>query len=65
MTNAKLLRKVFTFFYFLSISIFHFFIFFNEQVLLTFQEIILLVNGLNQFIYFFLLFHVKAGKMSK
>jgi hypothetical protein len=49
MTNAKLLRQVFTFFYFLSISIFqldNFFIFFNEEVLLAFQEIIFLVNGL-------------------
>jgi hypothetical protein len=40
--------QVFTFFYFKIISIFQlnkFFIFLNEQVLLAFQDIILLVNG--------------------
>jgi hypothetical protein len=44
------LSQVFTFFYFLSISIFHFdmfFIFFNNKVFLAFQEIIPLINGLN------------------
>jgi hypothetical protein len=57
MANVKLFSQVFTFLYFLSISIFHFnmfFIFFNKEFLLAVQEFILLMNGSYQFIYFFL-----------
>ena len=37
-------------------------IFFNKKVLLSVQEIILFMNGTNQFIKFFLLLHVEVGK---
>src|SRR5688500_18577301 len=37
-------------------------IFFNEEVLLSVQEIILFMNGTNQFIKFLLLLHVEVGK---
>jgi hypothetical protein len=60
-----LLRQVFTFFYFKSIGIFElnkFLIFFNEQVLLAFQDIILLVNGFYQFNNFLLLLFDKVCK---
>jgi hypothetical protein len=53
MANAKLFSQVFTFFYFLSISIFYFnmlFVFFNKEFLLAVQEFILLMNGTYQFI---------------
>jgi hypothetical protein len=48
MANAKLLSQVFTFFYFLSISIFYLnmlFVFFNKKFLLAIQESILLMNS--------------------
>jgi hypothetical protein len=48
MANAKLLSQVFTFFYFLGLSIFYLnilFVFFNKEDLLAFQEIILLMNS--------------------
>src|SRR5688572_7379198 len=37
-------------------------IFFNKEVLLGVQEIILFMDGTNQFIKFFLLLHVEVGK---
>jgi hypothetical protein len=53
MANAKLFRQVFIFLYFLSISIFNFnmlFVFLNKEFLLAIKELILLMNGTNQFI---------------
>jgi hypothetical protein len=53
MANAKLLRQIFTFLNFLSISIFQFnmlFIFFDKEFLLAIQEFILRMNGTYQFI---------------
>jgi hypothetical protein len=68
MENAKLFSQVFTFLYFLRISIFHFnmfFIFFNKEFLLVVQEFIFLMNGSYQFIQFLFLFHVEVSKKSK
>jgi hypothetical protein len=53
MAHAKLLSQIFTFFNFLSISIFYFnilFVFFNKELLLAIQEFILLMNDTYQFI---------------
>jgi hypothetical protein len=53
MANAKFFSQVFTFLYFLSISIFHlnmFFVLFNKEFLLAIQEFILLMNSSYQFI---------------
>jgi hypothetical protein len=68
MANAKLLSQIFTFFDFLSISIFNFnmlFVFLNKKFLLDIQEFILLMNSTYQFIQFFFLLHVKVGKKGK
>jgi hypothetical protein len=68
MANAKLISQFFTFFYLLSIGIFNFnmlLIFLNKEFLLAVQEFILLMNSSYQFIYFFLLLHVKVGKKSE
>jgi hypothetical protein len=68
MENAKLFSQVFTFLYFLSISIFHFnmfFILFNKKFFVVVQEFILLMNGSYQFIRFLFLFHVEVSKKSK
>jgi hypothetical protein len=64
MANAKLLSQIFTFFNFLSISIFNFnmlFVFLNKKFILAIQEFILLMNSTYQFIQFFFLLHVKVG----
>jgi hypothetical protein len=68
MAYAKLISQIFTFLYFLSISILHFnmlFVFLNKELLLAIQEFILLMNSTYQFIQFFLLLHVKVGKKCK
>jgi hypothetical protein len=68
MANAKLFSQVFTFFYLLSISIFHLnmlFNFLNKELFLDIQEFILLMNNTYQFIQFFFLLHVKVGKKGK
>jgi hypothetical protein len=65
MANAKLFSQVFTFLYFLSISIFYFnmfFIFFNKEFLLVVQEFILLMNGSYQFIQFFFCSMLRLAK---
>jgi hypothetical protein len=53
MANPKLIRQIFTFFYFLSIGIFYLnmlLIFLNKEFLLAIQEFILLMNGTYQFV---------------
>jgi hypothetical protein len=53
MANAKLFSQIFTFFNFLSISIFNFnmlFVFLNKKFFLAIQEFILLINSSYQFI---------------